>query len=107
METLSSIKAEAQKMQIFDRGEWLDGIKEVAGKTMRDKPFQDICIRFIPETRWETGTVVNGTLLLSGDHYAEMAKHMLEGDPFFEGWCVDIGVYMDMQYLVVTEISRS
>lgn len=44
---------------------------------------------------------------LLGDHHAEMAKVMLESDPFFEGWRVDIGVYMDMQYLVVTEISRS
>lgn len=100
--------------QALNRGEWLDHIKKVAGETMCVTPFQDICIRFIPETRWETGTVVNGTLLLSGDwrgllgdHYAEMAKVMLESDSFFEDWCVDIGVYMDMQYLVVTEISRS
>lgn len=114
METLTSIKADTQMQQALNRGEWLDGIKEVAGKTKRDKPFQDICIRFIPEPRWETGTVVNGTLFISGDwrellgdDYAQLAKVMLEGDPFFEGWRVDIGVYMDMQYLVVTEISRS
>ena len=114
MKTLSRIKADTQMQQALNRGEWLDHIKKVAGETMGVTLFRDICIRFIPEPRWETGTVVNGTLLLSGnwrellgDDYAQLAKVMLEGDPFFEGWRVDIGVYMDMQYLVVTEISRS
>ena len=114
MKKVSEIKEHAQNVLARERSEWLDGIKEVAGETMRDKPFRGICIRFIPEPRWETGTVVNGTLFISGDwrellgdDYAQLAKVMLESDPFFEGWRVDIGMYMDMQYLVVTEISRS
>lgn len=114
MQTLLDIKAQAHMALLGSRTAWLGELKKMAGEAMRATLFQDICIRFTPETRWETGTVVNGTLLLCGDwrellgdNYAELAKVMLESDPFFEGWRVDIGVYMDMQYLVVTEISRS
>lgn len=114
METLSSIKAIAHNVLARNRAEWLDGIKEVAGDAMRSTLFRGICIKFIPEPRWATGTVLNGTLFISGDwralfgdDYAQLAKVILESDPFFEGWRVDIGVYMDMQYLVVTELSRS
>ena len=114
MKKLSEIKEHAQNVLARERSEWLDGIKKVAGEKMLLTPFRGICIKFIHEVRWETGTVVNGTLFISGDwrellgdDYAQLAKVMLEGDPFFEGWRVDIGAYMDMQYLVVTEISRS
>ena len=114
MKKLSEIKEHAQNVLARERSEWLCELKKVAGEKMLLTLFRDICIRFIPEPRWETGTVVNGTLFISGDwrdllgdDYAQLAKVMLESDPFFEGWRVNIGVYMDMQYLVVTEISRS
>ena len=112
MKKLSEIKEHAQNVRARERSEWLDELKKVAGEKMLLTPFRDICIKFIPEVRWETGTVVHNTLFICGnyremfgDHYAEMAKALLESDPFFEGWRVDICTYMDVQYLVVTERS--
>ena len=114
MKTLSELKTQAYNLQIQNRISWLDNVKDIAREVMLFTPIKDICIRFIPEARWKSGTVVNGTLLihgewreLFGDNYAELTKEMLEGDSFFEGWLVDVGKYMDMQYLVVTEIGRS
>lgn len=114
METLSEIKDQACRTWAFRRIEWLGEVKRVAGEVMAATPFHAICIRFVPETRWASGEVVNGTLFIGGDWralfgdcYAEAAREMLESDLFFKGWRVDIGKYMDMQYLVVTEISRS
>ena len=114
MVTLLEIKQSAQRAQALRRIEWLGEVKKVAEDAMRIAPFGEICIQFVPETQWASGEVVNGTLLLSGDwralfgdHYAEAACEMLESDPFFEGWRVNIGKYMDMRYLVVTEVSRS
>lgn len=114
MATLSEIKTQAFIEQLQKRGEWLGEVKRVAAEVMPVFPFGEICIRFVPETRWASGEVVNGTLFIGGDwralfgeHYAEAARELLESDPFFDGWRVDIGKYMNMRYLVVTEISRS
>ena len=114
MKTLSEIKDHARGVRVHNRVEWLDGVKKVAGETMLSSPFKDICIKFYPETLWGSGTVLNGSLLICGewrklfdDDYAELAKRLIENDPFFEGWRVDIGIYNGMKYLVVTEIDRS
>lgn len=114
MVALSEIKERAERAQALRRIEWLGEVKRVASDTMSTSLFHEICIQFVPETQWVSGEVVNGTLLLSGDwralfgdHYADAARAMLESDPFFEGWRVNIGKYMDMRYLVVTEVSRS
>lgn len=115
MKTLSEIKDHARGVQVHNRVEWLDVVKKVAGETMLSSPFKDICIKFYPEVLWGSGTVLNGSLLISGDwrklfdddDYAELAKRLIENDPFFEGWRVDIGIYNGMKCLVVTEIDRS
>ena len=114
MKTLSEIKTHAHNVRIRDRVDWLAEVKKVASEAMLNSPYRDICIKFYPEELWGSGTVLNGSLLiwgewreLFGDNYAELAKEMLEGDSFFDGWRVDIGKYMDMRYLVVTEESRS
>ena len=114
MKTLTEIKNHARNVRVRNRAEWLDEVKKVASEVMLSSPYKDICIKFYPETLWGSGTVLNGSLLICGewrklfdDDYAELAKELLENDPFFEGWRVDIGIYNGMKYLVVTETDRS
>ena len=114
MKTLSEIKNHARNVRVRNRAEWLDELKKAASEAMLSSPYKDLRIKFYPEALLGSGTVLNGSLLLSGDwrklfddDYAELAKELIESDPFFEGWRVDIGIYDGMKYLVVTEISRS